>query len=208
MVLGIAVALVVVGRGSGTPETRKVPEVTLVKLQPPPPPPPPPRPVEQPKMIEQPKMEMPEFKPQQPRLKDEPPPKDANAAKPPGPPGLDAAAEGPGDAFNLAGIPGGSGLLGGGGGSRWGWYSGPVQQQVEEALREHRKTRSSKLQVQVRLWADGGGRVTRASLVRSTGDRELDGVIENEVLGGLQLKQPPPKDMPMPIVMRVTARRQ
>jgi periplasmic protein TonB len=43
--------------------------------------------------------------------------------------------------------------------------------------------------------------------VSSTGDPELDAVIRNEVFGGLVLREPPPKDMPMPMVARVTARR-
>jgi len=43
--------------------------------------------------------------------------------------------------------------------------------------------------------------------VSSTGDAELDAVIRNEVFGGRVLREPPPKDMPMPMVARVTARR-
>jgi hypothetical protein len=42
-------------------------------------------------------------------------------------------------------------------------------------------------------------------LVSSTGDAELDAIIRNDVLGSLTLREPPPKDMPMPIVTRVTA---
>ncbi|PKU21339.1 energy transducer TonB, partial [Telmatospirillum siberiense] len=34
-----------------------------------------------------------------------------------------------------------------------------------------------------------------------------DQAIEREVLEGMTLRQPPPKDMPMPIVVRMTARR-
>jgi protein TonB len=41
----------------------------------------------------------------------------------------------------------------------------------------------------------------------STGDAELDAIIRNEVLGSLTLREPPPKDMPMPMVTRVTERR-
>jgi len=41
----------------------------------------------------------------------------------------------------------------------------------------------------------------------STGDAALDRTIIDEVLTGLQIPQPPPDDMKMPIVMRVTARR-
>jgi len=44
-------------------------------------------------------------------------------------------------------------------------------------------------------------------LTPSTGDAEIDAVIRNDVLGGLTLREPPPKDMPMPIVTRVTAQR-
>jgi hypothetical protein len=43
--------------------------------------------------------------------------------------------------------------------------------------------------------------------VSSTGDAELDAIIRDEVLGGLTLREPPPKDMPMPVVTRVTERR-
>jgi hypothetical protein len=35
----------------------------------------------------------------------------------------------------------------------------------------------------------------------------MDAVIRNEVLGSLTLREPPPKDMPMPMVTRVTATR-
>jgi hypothetical protein len=38
-------------------------------------------------------------------------------------------------------------------------------------------------------------------------DAELDALIRNDILGGLTLREPPPKDMPMPMVTRVTARR-
>jgi protein TonB len=63
------------------------------------------------------------------------------------------------------------------------------------------------MQVQIRLWADGSGRVSRIQLVSSTGDAELDAIIRNDVLGSLTLREPPPKDMPMPMMTRVTARR-
>ena len=62
-------------------------------------------------------------------------------------------------------------------------------------------------QIQVRLWADSTGRVTRVTISPSTGDAELDAIIRDEVLGRLTLREPPPRDMPMPVVTRVTARR-
>ena len=187
------------------PPPRQVRELTIVNIVPPPPPPPQ-KMLEQ-KMIEQPKMAEQEFKEDRPLDKPKDEVKDAKNNEPPGPLSLDAKAVGPGDLFNLGGKPGGNPYGGGGGGSRFGWYASIVQSQIEAALRANTKTRNSVMQVQVRLWADGSGRVSRVQLVSSTGDAELDAAIRNDVLGSLTLREPPPKDMPMPMVTRVTARR-
>jgi periplasmic protein TonB len=190
---------------------RKVQNLQIVNIVPPPPPPPPPPPKEipQPKMIEQPAIKEPE--PQQDKPQERPkeaPPKPVEAP-PTGPLGLDAKVDGPGDAFNLVGNPGGNGLLGGGGGggSRWGGYDSMVQTQIEEAIRDNKKTRSARLRMELRVWADDTGRITRVQLVSSSGDTAIDDAISREVLPGLKLPQPPPKDMPMPIHLRASARR-
>jgi hypothetical protein len=44
-------------------------------------------------------------------------------------------------------------------------------------------------------------------LAGSTGHPVVDAAIKEEVLTGLQLEEPPPADMPLPIVIRLTARR-
>lgn len=182
-------------------------------LPPPPPPPPPPTPPPQQatpppeKMVEQQKMIEPEAKPKEELRKDEPPkPHEA----PPGPLGLNAKGEGPGDAFGLVGRPGGNGLLGGGGGggSRWGWYANEVQNGVTTALRNNPRTRTSKFSnLSIRIWLDKGGRITRTQLSGSSGDPAVDNAIVNEALSGLQMQEPPPGDMPMPIVLRASASR-
>jgi protein TonB len=201
------IAFLFLGRDN-TPPPRLVHEIT-VKIVPPPPPPPPPPPQQlpEPKMIEQPKMAEPEVKQEKPieKPKDDPV-KNTKNDEPPGPLSLDAKAEGPGDLFQLGGHPGGN-PYGGGGGSRWGWYASMVQAQIESALRANEKTRNAVMQVEIRLWADSAGRVSRIQLVSSTGDTALDAAIRNEVFGSLVLREPPPKDMPMPMVTRVTARR-
>ena len=103
---------------------------------------------------------------------------------------------------------GGKGIGGsGGGGTKFGWYAGKVQSSVASALRNHRRTRSAKLSIKVRIWADSSGRVTRASLEGTSGDPATDSAITNEILTGLQLPEAPPQDMPMPIVMRISAKR-
>lgn len=190
------------------PPPRQVRELSVVTIVPPPPPPPPP-PMPEQKMIEQPKMADPEFKEEKPvdKPKDEPV-KDAKNDEPPGPLSLDAKAVGPGDLFNLGSKVGGSPYGGGGGGgSRWGWYSTIVTDQATAAIRANPRTRNMATQIQVRLWADSSGRVTRVTVSPSTGDAELDAIIRDEVLGKLTLREPPPRDMPMPVVTRVTARR-
>jgi periplasmic protein TonB len=191
------------------PPPRQVRELTVVNIVPPPPPPPPPPPMPEQKMIEQPKMAEPEFKEEKQvdKPKDEPV-KDAKNDEPPGPLSLDAKAVGPGDLFNLGSKVGGSPYGGGGGGgSRWGWYSTIVTDQATAAIRANPRTRNMATQIQVRLWADASGRVTRVTISPSTGDAELDAIIRDEVLGKLTLREPPPRDMPMPVVTRVTARR-
>ncbi|WP_072389355.1 TonB C-terminal domain-containing protein [Hyphomicrobium sp. CS1BSMeth3] len=208
-----AVAVLLASADSGPP-LKPAPEMTIVNIIPPPPPPPPPeeRVVEQkpePEMIEQPKVEEIEIKAEKEiEEPQEAPPEAVDDIPPTGPLGVDAAADGPGDRFNLAARPGARGFGGGGGGgSRWGWYASIVQQEIETAIRANPKTKNIVMQVQVRLWADATGRVNRVQLVSSTGDAEVDAAIRSEVLAGLTLRQPPPADMPMPMVARITARK-
>lgn len=119
-----------------------------------------------------------------------------------GPPGVAGLQEGAGGKFL-----GGGGGGGGGGGSRWGWYASVVQSQISDALAKNEKTRHAVMRLQVRLWADNVGRITRVQLGSSTGNPELDSVLRDQVLGNLRLREPPPKDMPMPIITRITGQK-
>jgi protein TonB len=101
--------------------------------------------------------------------------------------------------------PGGNGLSNGGAGTRFGLYAAQVQSGIKEALLQNSRTRTASISgVVIRIWVDNTARITRAQLVGTMGDPSLDSAITNEVLTGLQLKEPPPADMPMPIVVRVT----
>jgi outer membrane biosynthesis protein TonB len=192
----------------GPPSAPLKPEriVMIAPLPPaPPPPPPPPPPLKKPpeeKMdketapVEAPK---PVEKPQPAKAPDDPAPLGTNLK---------------GDGAGLSGLgtgPGlGGGTLGGGGskgGSRFGWYAGQVQARIADALRKHPKTKNANLRVDVRIWPDPTGRITRAQLAGSTGDGALDDALQREVLNGLQLQEPPPAGMKLPITLRLTARR-
>jgi hypothetical protein len=110
----------------------------------------------------------------------------------------------------LGGSGNGGGFGGGGGhgGSKWGWYAGQVQKTVSDAMHRNNKTRTANIKmIQVRIWPDRNGRITRASLDTTTGDSKLDDAIRDQVLTGLQLQEPPPQGMPAPIVLRLTAHR-
>ena len=118
VVVGIIAALF--ASGDDSPPIRRMQDFTILAIVPPPPPPPPPPPdqkLPEPEMIEQTPITDPQIKEEAKAEEPKDVPPDAGKDEPPpGPLGLDAAAEGPGDNFNLAGRPGGRGLLGGGGG--------------------------------------------------------------------------------------------
>jgi hypothetical protein len=198
IVILLAVSAVVyrLVEGGGSP-TRKAHDVVMIRLPPPPPPPPPQQPTPEQKIVEEheEKIETPEDKP-----KDEP-------IKPPDEPpiGTGIKGDGKGDSFGLSGS-GGSGF-GGGGGSRFDWYAGQVQRRVADVLRNNRAVREASLSVKVQVWADPTGRISRVELAGSTGDPSLDATLKNEVLTGLQVSEGPPEGMPMPILLRLTAKR-
>ena len=177
-------------------------QITMVRLLPapppaPPPPPPPPQRVIEDKMIEQTPIDDPEPKPDD---------KPAEAAAV----GTSIVGNGPADGFGLGANRSGGFLAGGSGrhgGSTWGWYAGEVQTAIGDALRRNAHTRNANFRVEVRVWSDSVGRIVRARLGNSTGNLALDQTIRDDVLTGLQLQDAPPRGMPMPIVMRLTARR-
>jgi len=172
----------------------------MVRLLPPPPPPPPMQKPPEPMKMKQ------EMITQEHVDKDEQKPDEAPKAAP-----VTTGIKGNGpDAFGLAGGNGGNGMLGGNGhhGGKWGWYAAQVQSQVEDALRANSKTRAAKLRLVVRIWPDPNtGRITRAEISGSPGDPALESALKNEVMTGLQLREAPPKDMPLPIILRLTAQR-
>jgi len=200
------------------PGPRKVTTITGVIVKPPEapkPPPTPPQPIVRPKPMDEPQRNRVEIK-----ATDILPPLSSPPANAPtgGRLALAAEATGEGDSFNLAGNPGGRGLLSGGGlgdgtgigsgdgaGSRYGWYYAKLASQIEDAYRKSKRISTANARVEIRVWADKSGRISRVELVRSTGDPELDEAVRSVV--GLRLRDPPPSDIPMPMIARFTARR-
>ena len=86
-------------------------------------------------------------------------------------------------------------------------YAGKVKSRIQQALESNARTRKAGMTIEVRVWPDETGRITRAKLSSSTGDSALDALIRDEILTGIQISEPPPAGMPTPIIMRITARR-
>lgn len=188
-------AIVVVAKFASGSAVTKRDSITLVSLAPPPPPPPITRPPPPPQQEEQ-KMDQPMIKEEEPQ---EAPRNEA----------LSTGIKGDGpNNFGLSN-KGGNGSIGGSAGrsTKWSWYAKQVQARVQQALQRNNRTRSASMEVNVRVWPDATGRIHRAQLAGSTGDPRLDAAIRDEVLSGLQLDQPPPVDMPVPITLRLAARR-
>jgi len=214
--LGFLVFLLVGGGGAfwfanrepAKPKPKPVAMVNITPVLPPPPPPPPPPP-----KPEEPEPE-PEIKEEQAfepeAAPEEAPPEPEQSA--PEPIGTSISGDGPADGFGLSNRAGGGSMGGriggiGGGGSKYGGYASKVQSAVKSAMQQNNTTRSASMSIEVKIWADQLGRVTRAQLGRSTGNPDLDRAVRDEVLGSLRLPEPPPAEMPMPIHLRLTARK-
>ncbi len=184
---------------------RKASEPQMIRLvMPPPPPPPPPPKVQPPPPKDEKKVE------QAPTEKPVEKPVEKPAEKPPE--GLGTSIKG-GEGMAGLGSGRGNGTIGGtgngqgGGGSMGKWYAGQMGKKIAETLRSHRKTRSASMRVEAQVWVDPSGRITRATLDRSTGDPAFDEALKTEILPGIQISDPPPQGMKMPIPYRLTARR-
>ncbi len=218
---GLIVVVVILALGGGAwfvlkpkeqKKSKRSSSVTMVMpALPPPPPPPKPEPTPPPPEPEQreEKPEDQEMVAQEPVAEDEPAPSDNPE---PADEALGTNLEGEGTDYGLKkgggmGPIGGSGKGGKGkGGSKYGRFAAQVQSRVAEALRSNKKTRSAVMEITVRVWSDASGIITRATLSGSSGNGEVDTAIQSQLVG-LQFSEPPPADMPMPIVMRVKAAR-
>lgn len=180
---------------------KQMQQITMIQPPPPPPPPPeqkPPEPEPEPEKI-------PEPEPQP-----EPEPTPEAAAEPAGEElGVDAEGGAGGDAFGLMGKKGGRSLLGGAGGSAILWYGGQVKRSLEDELQRLLPDTILKLtyNLQLTVWIDESGRISRAELASASGKPEVDQAVRT-ALSQLQVQLPksPPDSMPQPLKVRVTSK--
>ncbi len=213
LIIGILLAVVLLGgivsflksAGKGYHSVARKAETISIILPPPPLPPPPPTP---PPPQNEPPPDKQEMVEQVPVEKIEPP--EAPPAAPPDESlGTNNAGNGPDMGLTKGGGNGtgrNNNIGGGRHGGKWDAFAVGVQTTISDALRRNSGTRSASFSMTVKVWADENGRITRAQLVGSSGNPAVDQAIKSQVLTGLQLSDPPPAGMPMPINMRISAR--
>lgn len=204
VVAGIAVLVLFLGAlkalfaRTDPPAHKAVVQIALVAPPPPPPPPPKPR-DEPPKPKDEVKVDQPKPTPQEPQ----PTPQ----APPPGPIGLDSQGSGPGDAFGLAGRPGGRDIIAGsgGGGLGYGLFGSNAARQIAQELARDPQLKSSAYRVELRIWIGKDGRIERGEIEHGSGDQDLDDRIRAGLrqIGTLHLAVP--DKLPQPLRIRVTS---
>lgn len=191
-------AWLVVSLSGGEKERAAAPQQIAVIRQPPPPPPPPPKPLEKPpeppKVREEVKVDEP--KPDEPKPADPKPADDKPASDKPL--GLDADGSAGSDGFGLAANRGGRDFLGTGTGTVGGqgrYYTGLLQRNFFEALARSRQLPTQEFSVVVTIWLGDDGRVRRSEIVTSSGNPQIDNVVQATLAEMSALRELPPPNL-------------
>ena len=164
---------------------------TLIATLPPPPPPPPQKPPEVEKKIEEVQKPVEE----QPKVNDAPKPVTIN-----GP------AQAGNDAFNV-GAGSGGGDVGSGSGFGEANYGRFLSSTIQQAVSSDERTGSFVGTAEIDVWIDGEGRVTRATVARTSGDAKTDQDLVAVLEGMPALNEPPPTSLRFPQRIRIGGRR-
>lgn len=181
-----------------TPATTQKKSVQQITLLTPPPPPPPQEKLPEPEVEEEVKIEEPE-------PLDEMPEEAADEAPAGEELGVDAEGGAGGDGFGLIGRKGGRGLLEGSG-DPFNYFGSQLSRRIEDALLDVEDLRTRGYSVVLEVWVGTDGRVTRARLASSTGNRDTDALMNEAILRAQAVAQAPPPGMPQPIRLRVSSR--
>ena len=167
-------------------------QVAILRQPPPPPPKPPEKPPEPPKVKDEVKVDQP--KEPEPKPADRPDDPKPAADKPLG---VDADGAAGSDGFGLAANRGGRDLLttGSGGGGTGRYFTGLLQRNFFEALARNRKAPQSEFSVVVSILLGDDGRVQRADIVTSSGNPEIDSLIQSTLTDMPALRELPPSNM-------------
>lgn len=185
------------------PVTTRRPVADTPMLMLPPPPPPPPEPEPEPEPIEE------EVMPEPEPLEEAPTPAEEEAPTPDtaDPVTMDADAQAGTDSFGIQRGSGGgmSGTGGGGAGNAsYGRWLGYALQQV---IARDERARRHAFQLQLEVWLDRDGVITRVELARGSGNAEADAAVLEAVRTHGRLDERPPASLTFPARVLVQGRR-
>jgi protein TonB len=87
--------------------------------------------------------------------------------------------------------------------SAYGGYASQLKSEVQRILQRNKDLRTQSYRVEVRIWVAKDGSLQRHELVGSTGDAEIDTLINQTLAATKAFSQPPPDRMPQPIRLRI-----
>lgn len=209
---GIATLVLALGIGGwialnqpNDPTKRDASSSTIIPVEPPPPPPPPP---------EEPEPEEPEPEEQEVVEPEDAPP-EPQAEAPPGPT-IDGPAQAGGDGFGVrAGAAQRGPIVGGGGPARTApggafaesGYNRLLQGVLQRAVQADERVNRRVFTAEVAVWIDPRGRITQASLLRTSGDDRVDQALVDRFQRLPLLETPPPASLRFPQRIQVRGRR-
>ena len=90
--------------------------------------------------------------------------------------------------------------------SAYAWYTGQITTRIEEALSAQKELAKAQYRLVVHVWMAADGKVERAELQGSSGDKAVDKFIRMALAELKSLAESPPGDMPQPVKLRITSR--
>jgi TonB family protein len=163
---------------------------TLIATLPPPPPPPPKQTEPEKKIVEQQKPV------EQPRQAD-------NSPKPVT---INGPAQAGNDAFNV-GAGSGGGDIGSGSGIGEASYTHYLGSALQQTIQNDDRLNHLVFAADMAVWVDPNGRITRAKVLRTSGDHNVDESLVAVLESMPALDEPPPSTLPFPQRVRIEGRR-
>ena len=84
-------------------------------------------------------------------------------------------------------------------------YFADIQRAVQQALCSDTRTSPGRYRLALKLWIGGSGEVLRSKRLDTTGDDNLDAVLD-AAMQRMRIGRPPPSDLPQPVALVISPR--
>jgi TonB family protein len=181
---------------------RQVPDMPMLALPPPPPPPPEPEPEPEPEPKPEETMPEPEPLEEVPKPTEEAPTPDTSD-----PVTMDADAQAGSDSFGIQKGSGGGSVGAGPGGAGNASYGRYLGYALQQAIARDERVRRLAFQLQLDVWLESDGTISRVELVRGSGNQEADQAVLEALRNYGKVDERPPASLPFPARVLVQGRR-